>query len=108
MAVGSHAFEESRDADVQGIGQHLDGANGRVRSSRLDAGHVCPSEATPISECLLAHAHSHAQLPDAGAELVLKRWRGRWCRHSLMVGGCDLIGHTLIVTFVEGPALAGT
>lgn len=81
--------------------------DGRIRSSRLYAGHVRPSEATPISECLLAHAHGHAQLPDAGAELVLKCWGGRRCGHSLMVSGCDLIGHTLIVTFVEGPALAG-
>jgi hypothetical protein len=55
----SHPFEQSGDAHAQSIGQHLDGVDGRIRSSRLDAGHVRPGKAAPISECLLAHAHSH-------------------------------------------------
>lgn len=94
----SHAFEEVRDADAQGVGQHLDGVDGRVCASCLDARHVRPSEAATISERFLTHTHGHAQLPDSGAELVLKRW-GRWrCRHSPMLGGCALIVNTLIVT----------
>lgn len=72
----SHSLEQSSDAHAQSVGQHFDGVDGWIRSSRLDSGHVRPSEATPISECLQAHAHGHTQLPDSGAELLLKRWGG--------------------------------
>lgn len=98
VTCSSHPFEQSGDAHAQCVGQHLDGVDGRIRASRLDAGHVGPGEAAPISEGFLAHAHSHTKLPDPGAELVLKRWGGGWCGHSPMVQRCDLIGHTLIVT----------
>lgn len=70
----SHAFEEVRDADAQGVGQHLDGVDRWVGTARLNARHVRPGEAATISKRFLAHAHSRTQLPDSGAELVLKRW----------------------------------
>lgn len=81
----SHSFEQTRDANAQSIGEHLDGIDRRVGASCFNARHVRPGEAAPISKSFLAHAHSHTELPDSGAELVLKRWGGRWCWHSPMV-----------------------
>lgn len=83
--TSSHPLEQSRDTHAKSIGEHLDGIDRRVGSASFDAGHIRPGEAAPISKSFLAHAHSHTELPDSGAELVLKRWGWRWCWHSPMV-----------------------
>lgn len=81
-----HSLEQSRDTYTQCIGEHFDGVYRGVSSAGLDAGHVCPGESASISKSFLAHTHSHAELPDSGAELILKYWGGRRCWHSLWSG----------------------
>lgn len=70
----SQAFEQGGDTYAQCVSQHLDGVDGWVGTTRFDARHVGSGEAAPICERFLAHAHSHTEHPDSGAELLLERW----------------------------------
>ena len=69
-----HPFKQSRDADTQSIGQHLDSVDRRIGTACFDSGHIRPGEAALIGERFLIYAQNKTQLPDSGTELMLKGW----------------------------------
>lgn len=92
------AVEQLSKTYFQGVCQNFDCVQARVCTAGLNAGHVGAGKAAAIREFFLGQAASEPKLTNA---VTKANAQGGVVGHSRMVGECDLIVNTLIVTLVR-------